>query len=69
MYFILVSVFARCLVSFTVEQNALTLSEIKEHLIERNSSLEALGYPILEVSQGTYIHVCVFIKELASYIF
>lgn len=42
----------RCLVSFTVDQDALSLSEIKEHLIERNSSLEALGYPILTVSQG-----------------
>lgn len=45
-------VFLRCLVSFTIEQNTLSLSEVKEHLMERDSSLESLGYPILEVSQG-----------------
>ena len=45
----------RCFISFTVDQDALSLSEIKELLVERNSSLEALGYPILAVSQGAYV--------------
>ena len=55
----------RCFVSFTVDQDVLSLSEIKELLVERNSSLEALGYPILAVSQGAYIDVS--IEELLYY--
>ena len=59
----------RCLVSFTVDQDALSLSEVKEHLLERNSSLEALGYPILTVSQGKkYMIVSTFTVYITNHI-